>query len=203
MAGLKKANNEPNAWHRALTVGLGTFLLAVFLTFPLQSIAARSPLYIAFPLLVLVILVGILFDIVGVAVAVVDERPLNAMAAKRLPGSRQALRLRRNADRVSNFCNDVVGDIAGTLSGALGAAVAVSLILTVGGRGLAETLVNTALLGLVAAGTVAGKALGKTYAMDHAVDVTLRAGRVVSWFETLLRREFLAGSQRRRKEPAR
>lgn len=192
-----------HVWRRALAVGLGTFLLAISVTFPLQSVAARSPLYIALPLLVLVILVGILFDIVGVAVAVADERPLHAMAAKRLPGSRQALRLTRNAARVNNFCNDMVGDIAGTLSGGLGAAVALSLVLSAGGHELVESLVNTALLGLVAAGTVGGKALGKTYAMDNAVDVTLRAGRVVSWFEALLRREFLTSGPRRRKESGR
>ena len=181
-------------------MGLLTFLIAIFLTFPLQSIAARSPLYIAIPLLVLVILVGVLFDIVGVAVAVAEESPLHAMAAKRLPGARQALRLTRNADRVSNFCNDVVGDIAGTLSGALGAAVAVNMLLAAGkGTPLLEMVTNTGLLALVAAGTVVGKALGKTYAMTRAVDVTLRAGQVLSWFEYVLHREFLGNGPRRRR----
>lgn len=177
-----------------------TFLIAILLTFPMQSVATGSPLYIAFPLLILVILIGVVFDIVGMGVAVADESPLNAMAAKRLPGARQALRLTRNADRVSSFCNDVVGDIAGTLSGALGATVAVHVLAAMGqGAPLVETVTNTVLLALVAAGTVGGKALGKTYALSHAVDVTLRAGQVLSWLEYALHREFFSGSQRRRR----
>lgn len=195
-------DDGPSHWRRVVVVGLGTFVLAVSLTFPTQSVAARSPLYIAFPLLLLVILVGVLFDIIGVAVAVTDEKPLHAMIVKRLPGSRQALRLSRNADRVSNFCNDVVGDIAGTLSGALGAAVAVSILRGRAG-GLAETIVNAVLLGLVAASTVAGKALGKSYAMSHAVEVTVRAGRALSWLESLLHREFLDMRPRRKRTAGR
>ncbi|MHB9146066.1 MAG: hypothetical protein ACYC5Y_12105 [Symbiobacteriia bacterium] len=182
---------------RVLGVALGTFVLAIALTFPTQSVASRSPLYVAMPLLLLVILVGVVFDVVGVAVAVADEKPLHAMIVKRRPGSRQALRLTRNADRVSNFCNDVIGDIAGALSGALGAAVAVSILRGQAG-GVVETIVNAVLLGLVAATTVSGKAVGKRYAMSHAVEVTVRAGRAVAWLESLLHREFLAAPRRRR-----
>ena len=56
-----------------------------------------------------------------------NESSFHAMAAKQVPAASQAIKLVKNADKVANFCNDLVGDIAGTLSGAIGAIVASSL----------------------------------------------------------------------------
>ena len=71
----------------------------------------------------MIILVGILFDIIGTAVAAAEESALNAKAAKKVPGAREGVYLIKNADKVANFCNDVIGDICGTVSGAIGAAL--------------------------------------------------------------------------------
>ena len=64
---------------------------------------------------------------IGVAVAAADEKPLHAMGADRVHGSRQAIWLVRRAGRVANICNDVVGDVSGTISGAITASLAVGL----------------------------------------------------------------------------
>ena len=44
------------------------------------------------------------------------------------PDARQAIYIVRNADRVSNFCNDVIGDISGIISGTAVAFVVLKLL---------------------------------------------------------------------------
>ena len=62
-------------------------------------------------ILLLFILLGIMFDIIGVAVTAANPKPFNSMAAHRVKGAKEALYLIRNAEKVASFCNDVVGDI--------------------------------------------------------------------------------------------
>ena len=69
----------------------------------------------AFIVLLLIVFLGILFDIIGVAVMSANEKPFHSMAAKKLPGAVEAMKLLRSAEKVSSFCNDVVGDICGVV----------------------------------------------------------------------------------------
>ncbi len=71
---------------------------------------------------------GIVFDVIGVAAAAAEEAPLNAKAATKIYGAREAVYLVKNADKVSSFCNDVIGDISGTISGGIGAALVYQFI---------------------------------------------------------------------------
>ena len=63
---------------------------------------------VAFFILLVIIFVGIIFDVVGMAVACADETPFHAMASRKIPGAQEAISLLRNAERVSSICNDVV-----------------------------------------------------------------------------------------------
>jgi hypothetical protein len=78
-------------------------------------------------LLFFIILVGIVFDIVGIAATAAQEAPFHARASRRLLGAKKSIWIVRNADKVASFCNDVVGDICGTVSGAVGASIVFSL----------------------------------------------------------------------------
>ena len=80
-------------------------------------------IWIACLILLIIILTGILFDIIGVAVTTADEPPFHSMATKKIPAAVQAIKLIKSKDKVSNFCNDVVGDICGIVSGSASAAV--------------------------------------------------------------------------------
>ena len=71
---------------------------------------------IAFLLLAAFILIGIVFDIIGVSVTVAEERPFHSMAAHGEKSASCAMQLIRNAEKVSSVCNDVVGDISGIVS---------------------------------------------------------------------------------------
>ncbi|KKM11762.1 hypothetical protein SY88_07025 [Clostridiales bacterium PH28_bin88] len=184
--------NNRGAWKNALLVAFGTFFLAVVISLGSQYLLGKlTSLILSFVLLMAIILTGIIFDIIGVAAAVADEAPFHARAAKRLNGASQSILLVRNADRVANFCNDVVGDVAGTLSGAIGAAIALRLAFSQ--PGAYELLAVTTMAGVVAAVTVGGKALGKSMAINQAVQIVWRVSLILAWLENSLGIRLLAG----------
>ena len=122
-------------------------------------------------------MVGIIFDIIGMAVASADEKPFLSMAARKVPGSQEAIRLLRNAERVSSICNDVVGDICGVVSGSASATIA-ALILTQVDVGWPRG-VSLVMSALVAGLTVGGKAIGKTFAVNSCTQIVHTVGRVL------------------------
>ena len=65
----------------------------------------------------IIVLIGIFFDILGIASTAADENPFHAMAAKKVYGAKLFYQIVRNADRFASFCNDVIGDISGIISG--------------------------------------------------------------------------------------
>ena len=79
-------------------------------------------------ILVLVILLGILFDIIGVAVTVANEEEFHAKATKKVDGAKTSIKLIKNAPRVANICADVIGDICGVLSGAVGTLISIKIV---------------------------------------------------------------------------
>lgn len=162
---------------------LRIFLIAVALSAAL-SLASESVLTgagIAAALLVLAVFIGlgIVFDILGVAVTAADERPFHSMAAHREPGASEALGLLRNASHVSSLCNDVVGDICGIVSGTTAAVIVVHLqrMLSVH-----TVLLSVGVTALISGLTIGGKALGKTLAINKSTRVVFLAGRFLHIF---------------------
>lgn len=131
---------------------------------------------IAFSLLLAFILIGILFDIIGVSVTVADERPFHSMAAHREKSASCALRLIRNAEKVSSVCNDVVGDISGIVSGST-AAVIVTRLCTA--FSLDSMLISLVISALVSGLTIGGKAIGKKIAINNSTQVVHTVARVI------------------------
>ncbi len=168
-------------WRQILTIVLMTFFLSIVFNLGSSSLLRIVPLVFSFGLLFFIVLIGIVFDIVGVAAAAGKESPFHAMAANRIPGAKQGIWMLRNADRVATFASDVVGDIAGTLSGAIGAAIVFRLLLTQPGWN--ETALTTLTIAVVAAVTVGGKAWGKTIAISRCTEILYIAGRVLYMLE--------------------
>lgn len=131
---------------------------------------------IAFLLLMAFIFIGILFDIIGVSVTVADERPFHSMAAHREKSAACALRLIRNAEKVSSVCNDVVGDISGIVSGST-AAVIVTRLCTA--FNLDSMLLSLVISALVSGLTIGGKAIGKKIAINNSTQVVHTVARVI------------------------
>ncbi len=131
-----------------------------------------------------IILIGIVFDIAGIASASAQEKPYHAMAAERVEGAKHAIYIVRNADRVASFCNDVIGDIAGIISGTASALVVVKLIGSVGpGEQWMTAAVTVVFSGIVSALTVGGKALGKSFAIHNSIGIVLRIGKLFYFLE--------------------
>ena len=157
-----------------------TFSLSMIFTVVSTEVMDNVNLFAAVVVLVCIILLGIIFDIIGVAVTTADESPFNSMAIKKVRGSTQAIRLIKERSRVSNFCNDVIGDICGIISGSASAAV-VAHILSMG-TSLDNVIVSLFITGLVAALTVGGKAIGKNIAIKFGNRIVYQVATILYIF---------------------
>ncbi len=157
-------------------MGLITFIITFIIAYLLQF--SLPPLMMVL-ILFLVICTGILFDIIGTAITAAEEKPFHAMGADKIRGSKQAVALIRNADKVANICNDVVGDISGTIGGALTAAI----VLGFAHRKMlfSQDMMNAAAIALVAALNVGGRAFGKSYAIEKANHIIFQVGKLLSY----------------------
>jgi CBS domain containing-hemolysin-like protein len=163
----------------ALKIAFMTFVISLIISY-LSGFSLE--LWLSLAILFLVILVGIVFDIIGTAVTAALETPLHAMAADKVHGSREAIYLIRHADRVANFCNDVVGDISGTVSGGMVAGIVIQVISQ---SHPTVDLINAAAIALIAALTVGGKSFGKSYAIQQANAIVFFVGKVLSFTKVI------------------
>lgn len=173
------------------TIFVVTILISACFSFFADSLLDRVQSAAAFAILFFIVLVGIVFDIVGVAVTTADEKPFHSMAARNLPEAREAIRLIRNANRVSSICNDVVGDICGVISGSASAIIAARVILNF--TPTAASFFRLFMSALVSAVTVGGKAVGKTFAIGASTPIVHFAANViyrVKYFFKWLRKLF-------------
>lgn len=170
-----------------VTVFFTTLVVSGLIGLVSDVVMASSSLPVAFGILLFIVLLGIVFDIIGMAVASADEKPFHSMAARKVPGAQEAIRLLRNAERVSSICNDVVGDICGVVSGSASATIA-ALILThvdtAWPRG-----VSLVMSSLVAGLTVGGKAIGKTFAVSSCTQIVHMVGRILSAWNRLKKKK--------------
>lgn len=172
---VKKERNKTIRW--VVTIFFTTILISGTISLLSDEIMARSGMAVAFLILLFIILIGIIFDIIGVAVTSADEKPFHSMAARKVPGAQEAIRLLRNAERVSSICNDVIGDICGVVSGSASATIAAQVLAKFDFTW--PMVVSLVMSALVAGLTVGGKAIGKTFAMNSCTTIVHTAGKIV------------------------
>ena len=173
----KKERNKTIRW--VVTIFVVTIFVSGTISFASDLIMANSSMFVAFIILLAIVLIGILFDVIGVAVTSADEKPFHSMASRKVPGAQESIRLLRNAERVSSICNDVVGDICGVVSGSASATIAVQVLRNF--EWTYESMIPLVMSALVAGLTVGGKALGKTFAMNSCTNIVHGVGKIV-WF---------------------
>ncbi|WP_418792381.1 hypothetical protein [Phosphitispora sp. TUW77] len=189
-------NNKPSSLKFALFTGTGAFFVAVFFSFFSEIVLPKLQMIIlSFFSLLIVIFVGIIFDMVGIAVAVADEKCFHAKASKKLHGASQSILMIRHAAKVATFCNDVVGDICGTVSGVFG--VAIVFQLAAGRPSWDKSILTMLMTGIVAALTVGGKAFAKNKAMKGSEKIVGAVGRILAWFERATGLNLFAFNRRR------
>lgn len=155
------------------------FVISFVFSYASESILKNVNMITGIIVLLVFILIGIIFDMVGVAVTSADISPFNSMNAKKLKGANVAVMFIKNADKVSSFCNDVVGDICGIISGSAAAIVALAVSSAANFPILYVTLTVTA---ITASLTIGGKAMGKGIAIKNNTAILYAFAKIVSIF---------------------
>ena len=178
----KRERRRTQKW--VAEIFLVTLFVSGSISFFSEQIMSTSSIFVAFAILLVIVIVGIVFDIIGVAVTSADEKPFHSMAARKVPGAHEAIQLLRNAERVSSICNDVIGDICGVVSGSASATIAAEVIGTMEDFSWPK-LITLTMSATVAALTVGGKAIGKTFAINSSTPIIHGVGRILYVFHNI------------------
>lgn len=172
ITGSKKENRK---WVVSITII--SFFISSCLSLISSNLLEDVHINISIIIVLIIVLIGIVFDIIGIAVTAADESPFHAMASRKLYGAKQSIKMIRNANKVSSFCNDVVGDICGIISGSASAIIIVSISQA---KSILElTIIGMSITGMVASLTIGGKAIGKTIAIENSNYIVYKVGVVM------------------------
>ena len=175
----KKVDKKKEGLKWVATIIPMTFFISAILQMIQSGLMSKVNLIMAFIILIAFILIGILFDIIGVAVTSASEIPFHSLSSQKVRGAKESVRLIRNADKVGSFCNDVIGDIAGIISGS--AATAIVTMVIASGADISTFFLTMILTALVASLTIGGKAFGKRIAIERSSDIIFFVGKVISF----------------------
>ena len=156
-----------------------SFCISFGLSFVSEMTIPNLSLLFGIIVTLLFIGLGILFDIIGVSVTSSDEAVFHSMNSRKVKGASIAVKFKKNADKVASFCNDVIGDICGIVSGAAGTTIAAIIIKTYNFNPLIVTLTVSA---TIAALTIGGKAVGKSFAINKSDIILYEFAKFVSTF---------------------
>ena len=152
-----------------------SIVMTLFSTMTLENVSLLIAILITF----LFILLGIVFDIVGVAVTSGDEVVFHSMSARKVKGGKIGVKLLKNTEKVASICCDVIGDVCGIISGTSGVVI-VSLIINL--TDINELFVSLIVTGLISALTIGGKALGKGFAINKSKEIVTIVAKILSVF---------------------
>ena len=144
----KKRNNWP------LIVTILAFTISLLFSFISESVMPKVGIIVGIMILILFIFIGIIFDMIGVAVTSSNEEPLHAMSSKKIKGAKKAV----------SFGVSVAKGLASTFN------------LNIFYTGLIVTA-------LIAALTIGGKAFCKRIAIDNNHKIVYMTAKVISKFE--------------------
>ncbi len=152
------------------------FTMSLTLSLFSDAVISNSTVIVSIIILIIFIALGIIFDMIGVAVTVADSKVFNSMASKKVKGSKVALKMIKNNSKVSSFCNDVIGDTCGILSGSAGVTIAISIANRYSLNLMTVSLIMTS---LIASMTIGGKAIGKSYAINKSNRILYLFSKVI------------------------
>ncbi len=162
-----------------LKISIIAFTLSIMFSLLSETIMPNVNILVGIIILIAFIALGILFDMIGVSVTAADETPFHSMASRKVRGAKIAVKFKKNADKVSSFCNDVIGDICGIVSGSTGAILALTISNSMNIDPLIVSLFVTA---IIAALTIGGKAMGKSIAVNKSNIILYEFSKTVSLF---------------------
>lgn len=178
---MKKCNKKKNlidySW--IIKIVIASFIISMIFSFISETAIPNVNILLGILLSLIFIIIGIIFDMVGVSVTASDESIFHSMASRKVKGAKMAVKLKKNADKVSSFCNDVVGDICGIISGSTGTVITIKIVEKFGFNTLLVTLI---IMGIISALTIGGKAMVKGIAMNKSNDILFKFAKVLSIF---------------------
>ncbi|MDD5888015.1 MAG: hypothetical protein PUC82_00825 [bacterium] len=155
------------------------FLISFSLSFVSQMTIPNLSIFWGVLITLLFIFIGIIFDVIGVAVTSADSKVFHSMNSRQVKGAKVAVKFKKNADKVASFCNDVIGDICGIISGAAATTIAVGIASKFG---IDLLFVNLTVAAIVASLTIGGKAMGKSFAMNKSDIILYEFAKFISIF---------------------
>lgn len=151
-------------------------VMNLFATLTLEGVS----LLVAILITLIFIFIGIIFDIIGVAVTSGDEVAFHSMSARKVRGGKIGVKLIKNTEKVSSICCDVIGDVCGIISGTSGVAIVAIIIKTTDANELLVTLLVT---GIISALTIGGKAIGKGISISKSKEIVTMVSKSLSIFQ--------------------
>lgn len=162
-----------------IKIVLIAFIVALTFAIISETLIPNVNLVFGIIILIIVIMLGVIFDMVGVAVTAADEVPFHSMASRKVKCAKVAVKLKKNADKVSSFCNDVFGDICGVISGSIGVIISDSLSNVINVDNLYISLIVTATIASI---TIGAKAICKSFAINKSNIILYRFSKFISIF---------------------
>ncbi len=178
---LKKSSDKAKIpWPiKALVITLFLSMAFGILAQLVVGVINKQNVFIAYSLILVIVIISIIADIIAVAATSCDVEPFLSMSARKVRGAMLAVKLTKNADVVSSICGDIIGDICGIISGACGAAIVA--ILAVQNKS-AELIIGVAFSAVIAAFMITGKAIGKQIAIKNANKIVFMLAKTLSVF---------------------
>ena len=173
----EKKNKRKINFKWILKITILAFIISVIFSLLSELLMPNVNVIIGIFIMIFFIILGIAFDMIGVAVTAADITPMHSMSAKKIRGAKQAVNFRQNADKVSSFCNDVIGDICGIISGSAGVYIASELSNIWNANVIILSLIIT---GTISALTIGGKALCKSYAVNNSTIILFEFSKFIS-----------------------
>ena len=156
---------------------LFTFLICLLISGVSNTIASNSNIVVLLLITIIIIFIGIIFDIVGTAVLTADEATFHAKASNKIKGSKESIKLIKNASNIANFCNDIIGDICGIVSGSMGAMIAIYFANKLSINPTVTALIVSSIISSIMVG---GKAIGKNIAVKKSDIIIFRVGKLLN-----------------------
>lgn len=176
---LKRKKIQKSNYNWITKVTIAAFIISLIFSLISETVIPKVNIVLGIIIVVIVIGLGIVFDMIGVAVTSADEKPFHSMNARKIKGASLAVNFVKNAEKVSSFCNDVIGDICGIVSGTASVIIAKDLSQIFHFNLFITSFIITA---LIAAITIGGKALGKSFAINKSNYILYNSARLVSIF---------------------
>ncbi len=175
-----KKKKKVNLW--PLKAFFITFLLALAVNTGSELVLTDSQWWLATILTVVILLLGVLFDVIGTAATACDIGPFHSMASRKVKGGKMAVKLAMKRDIVSSVCCDIVGDICGIVSGVCGASLAAEAIDGLGLSTVWNVVIKVLIYSVISTLTITFKAVGKNIAVKKANGIIRGVAKALSIF---------------------